>query len=121
LTLLRAVWTFGRFLAGLPAFLAERMSLAEATAIVRQRLGERDRNFSTFCKAQPSKTRAAPIASSSSSRTASSATLLEGSSATGSSLRSAIVIALFGVALTGSIMGLRRALVPWQIELPSQR
>lgn len=32
-----------------------------------------------------------------------------------------IVIALFGIALTGSITVLRRVLVPWQIDLPAQR
>lgn len=45
MALLREAWTLGRFLWGLPAFLRKRMSLAEATAIVAQRLADRDRNF----------------------------------------------------------------------------
>ncbi|MEW5916168.1 MAG: hypothetical protein AB1762_07170, partial [Gemmatimonadota bacterium] len=45
MALLRDAWTFTRFLTGLPAFLAKRMTYAEATALVRQRLENRERNF----------------------------------------------------------------------------
>jgi len=42
---LQDIWAFSRFLWGLPAFLKKRMSPAEAAAILRQRLAQRDKNF----------------------------------------------------------------------------
>jgi hypothetical protein len=43
--LFRDAWTLGRFLAGLPAFLRKRMTLAEAEAIIRARSAARETNF----------------------------------------------------------------------------
>jgi hypothetical protein len=38
-------WAFARFLAGLPRLVRRRMSVAEAIAIVQERLRNRERNF----------------------------------------------------------------------------
>jgi hypothetical protein len=42
---LHDIWTFSRFLWGLPSFLKKRMSAAEAATILQQRLAQRDENL----------------------------------------------------------------------------